>query len=541
MFPLRNRPIALIPLLLALVCATAAQQQGHPASSSSGTWRIGGKVVDARNGQALARCVVEINPSPDRTQSLSTMTGEDGQFVFAGLELGKYRLTAGRPGYLTQAYEEHENFSTAIAVGPGLKSEGLIFNLMPQAVFSGMVTDETGEPIRGAQVRLFGDQDRDLPSMRGRNMAMTDDRGIYEIAKISPANYYLAVSARPWYARGAGAVIDPSQPTELDSTLDVAYSTIYYPNATDSDEATPIPVKGGEHIQMNMTLTAQPAMRLRLPLPQGDHGGYAASLTQFIFGEPEQVGTSMQSTQDGFLEISGVLPGRYEVTLEQLGGRPQSESKHFTADVAAGTTELREESGAGEGTVTGKVISLEGKIPAGSMVLMSNHPRRQYTGEINQAGEFSISVPAGEYEIAGRIPQYYLAAISSPNASVKGRILQVKTGAVAKLELVAATGYGQIDGWAELAGQRVSGVMILLAPEDAKDNHILFRRDQSDSDGSFSLLRIIPGHYRLLAIANGWDLEWADPGVLDVFEKKSIPIVIHASEKLKGTVEVQAR
>jgi hypothetical protein len=100
------------------------------------------------------------------------------------------------------------------------------------------------------------------------------------------------------------------------------------------------------------------------------------------------------------------------------------------------------------------------------------------------------------------------------------------------------------DGWAESAGQRsqrVSGVMILLAPEDAKDNHILFRRDQSDSDGSFSLLRIIPGRYRLLAIANGWELEWADPKVLDAFQKKSIPIVIHANEKLKETVEVQSQ
>jgi hypothetical protein len=159
-----------IPLLLALVGATAEQQQGHPASSAA--WRITGKIVDARSGQALARCVVEINPSNERTQSLSTVTGEDGQFVFAGLKLGKYRLTAGRPGYLTQAYEEHESFSTAIAVGPDLKSEGLIFNLMPQAIFSGTVTDETGEPIRGAQVRVFEDQKHGgLPSIQGGKMA----------------------------------------------------------------------------------------------------------------------------------------------------------------------------------------------------------------------------------------------------------------------------------------------------------------------------------------------------------------------------------
>ena len=90
----------------------------------------------------------------------------------------------------------------------------------------------------------------------------------------------------------------------------------------------------------------------------------------------------------------------------------------------------------------------------------------EYTAEINQAGEFSVKVPEGEYEIVCCIPQNYLAAISSPNASVKGRMLQVKAGAVAKLQIVAGTGYGQIDGWSELAGQRVSGVVTPAAPED---------------------------------------------------------------------------
>jgi hypothetical protein len=528
-------------LVLALVCATAAQQQEPPASSSSGTWRMSGKVVDARSGQALARCVVGISPSQERTQSVSAVTGEDGQFVFAGLESGKYRLTAARRGYLTQSYQQHESFSTAIAVGPNLKSEGLIFNLMPQAVFYGVVTDETGEPIRGAQVRLFEDQGRGgLRSIQGRKMARTDDRGMYEIADISPANYFLAVSAQAWYAQQLRRPAPANTQGELDSSLDVAYPTTYYPAVTDSDEATPIPVKGGERIQVDMTLTAQHAMHLRLPLPQDRLGGYGVSLMQSVFGESEQVPTGMQVLKDGFMEIEGVIPGRYDVTVTQFAAGPQPASTHFTADVAAGTTELREESGAGEATVTGKVISLESKIPSGSMALVSLHPRREYTAEINQAGEFSMKVPEGEYEIVGRIPQNYLAAVSSPNALVKGRMLQVKADAAAKLQIVAGTGYGQIDGWAELAGQRVSGVMILLAPEDAKDNHILFRRDQSDSDGSFSLLRIIPGRYRLLAIANGWDLEWADPKVLDAFQKKSIPIVIHANEKLKDTVEVQS-
>jgi len=83
--------------------------------------------------------------------------------------------------------------------------------------------------------------------------------------------------------------------------------------------------------------------------------------------------------------------------------------------------------------------------------------------------------------------------------------------------------------------------MVLLAPQDAADNQILFRRDQSDSDGTFLLSNIIPGNYRLLAIEEGWELDWADPSVLAAYLKKSNPVQVHAHDKLKQTVEVQSR
>jgi type IV secretory pathway ATPase VirB11/archaellum biosynthesis ATPase len=55
------------------------------------------------------------------------------------------------------------------------------------------------------------------------------------------------------------------------------------------------------------------------------------------------------------------------------------------------------------------------------------------------------------------------------------------------------------------------------------------------------LSNIIPGRYRLLAIDDGWELDWADPNVLGAYLKKSIPVQIHAHDKLKQTVEVQSR
>ena len=73
----------------------------------------------------------------------------------------------------------------------------------------------------------------------------------------------------------------------MNPALDVAYPTIFYPDATDSDDAIPIPIRGGERIEANMTLNAQHAMHLQLPLARGQEGGAGVSIARNVFGQLE--------------------------------------------------------------------------------------------------------------------------------------------------------------------------------------------------------------------------------------------------------------
>jgi hypothetical protein len=525
-------------LLLALVLGARAQQADQ---SGPTTWRINGKVVDALSGAPLARCSVEIGPTEDRGASLSLETGNDGLFEFDGLAEGKYRLSASKRAYLTQSYEQHDNFSTAIVVGPGLKSEGLIFKVVPQAVITGVITDERGEPVRRAQVRLFKDEDRfGTRSTVLRQTAATDDRGVYELARIDPGNYYLVVTGRPWYTQAVSHSQPDENQEEPASPLEVGYPTTFYPQATDSEDATPIPIRGGERIQADVALNAQQAVHVRIRLPARDSeqaSGFGAMVSQSIFGQVEPV-SSTQSVQNGVLEISGLLPGRYDFTLSHYGqGGPVAET-HFTGDVTSSRTELTPEEAESEVTVTGKVTSVDGKIPSGGITLRPTHQGRAYSAMLDKAGEFDMKVPPGDYEIVGQIPQMYLARLTAQDGIVKNRVLTVKAGSTPKLELVASRGFGHIDGVAMRGDQPASGVMVLLAPDD---NPVLFRRDQSDSDGTFTLGNVVPGHYRLLAVERGWDLEWANRDVLNAFLKKSVPVEVRANDKLTRTVGVQSR
>ena len=533
-----NKMVLLKTVLLLALAPWAAAQQANQAAPDA--WRITGKVVDALSGAPLARCSVEIGPTEDRGASRSIETGNDGVFAFDGLAQGKYRLSASKRGYLPQDYEQHDNFSTAIAVGPGLQSEGLNFKVVPQAVITGVVTEEHGEPVRRAQVRLFKDQDRlGIRSTVQRQTTATDDRGVYQLARIDPGNYYLAVSGQPWYAQALRHSLPNEKEEEPASPLDVAYPTTFYPQATDSEDATPIPIRGGERIQADVTLNAQPALHVRIRLPvQDQESGFGLRMSQSIFGQVEPVSSFGQTVQNGVMEISGILPGRYDFTLFHPGpGDPTAESTHFTGEVTSSTTELTPGDAESEVTVTGKVTSVDGKIPSGGITLRP-HQGRTYTAMLDKAGEFDVKVPPGDYEIVGQIPQMYLAQLTAQDGVVKNRVLTVKAGSTPKLELIASKGFGQIDGVAKRGDQPASGIMVLLAPDD---NPVLFRRDQSDSDGTFTLGNVVPGHYRLLAVERGWELEWANRDVLNAFLKKSVPVEVRADDKLTRTVEVQSR
>jgi hypothetical protein len=56
--------------------------------------------------------------------------------------------------------------------------------------------------------------------------------------------------------------------------------------------------------------------------------------------------------------------------------------------------------------------------------------------------------------------------------------------------------------------------MVVLVPQDIEHNSGLVRRDQSDSDGTFSLYNVSPGSYTVIAIENGWDSQWLNPDIL---------------------------
>src|SRR5258708_18115292 len=87
--------------------------------------------------------------------------------------------------------------------------------------------------------------------------------------------------------------------------------------------------------------------------------------------------------------------------------------------------------------------------------------------------------------------------------------------------------------------------MIVLVPKDPETNHDRFRRDQSDLDGSFSLPNVIPGSYTIIAIENGWELDWSEPPALAQYLRHGPTIAVGVRSPtpmhLADAVQVQAK
>jgi hypothetical protein len=59
--------------------------------------------------------------------------------------------------------------------------------------------------------------------------------------------------------------------------------------------------------------------------------------------------------------------------------------------------------------------------------------------------------------------------------------------------------------------------MMLLVPLEDAGNMALYRRDESDSDGTFAFGNVVAGKYMVVGIADGWELEWSRREVVEKY------------------------
>ena len=543
--PERADPSSICPILPAiffagfalggLLWAPSAFPQRPPqpsttptASSTTALYRIAGTIVNAESGEPVRRASVEVLSEQDSHTIAAVESDDEGRFSLDLLPAAKYQLTASKRGFRTAFYDEHQEFSSALVTGPDQQTDKLTFRLVPGAILHGVITSEDGDPVENARVMLFEKSPSGKPggSLLHSGTVNTDDTGAYEFSDLAAGQYRLAVIAEPWYAlhrathnRAPGAAA-----ADTAARLDVAYPTTYFDSTTEEASATPLVVAGGARLEADLTLHAVPALHIEVDAPPKPDGSIApAELRQTVFGTVfgTGIGTGIGGVSGGVqnaeergatIEFNGVAPGHYELAQ---GDPPRVVEMDATSDL-----EVDPSLGVATTAVRGTLRTSAGSNLAEDCNLTLDQvdaPDRPSTvHSVCRNGAFTFpSVPPGRWQLSAELAgsQFSIASITEGGRTRAGGLVSV---ADRPLSLIVSLvpGSTRVEGFARRDGKGVAGLMVVLVPRDLNAISALARRDQSDSDGSFALRNVLAGQYTVVAIEDGWQIDWAEPAVI---------------------------
>jgi hypothetical protein len=274
-------------------------------------------------------------------------------------------------------------------------------------------------------------------------------------------------------------------------------------------------------LQVDVHLSPVPSLHLRFHVPNNGNNSFSTpQLEQPAFdGSTFTQIDGVRMLSPGLVELTGIPAGRYNVRLNQPGLALQMDGVDLTKD----GEEI--DASQGEALSTIKVsVQVPGETSLSPQMMVGlRGGHRMFAGaqHVNTKGEVEFQqIAPGRYEVLVWTDKpYSIAHMSAEGAEVSGHTLTVTSDSSPSVLLTVVSGSLNVEGMAKRAGKPFAGAMVVLVPNNPDENRDLFRRDQSDLDGSFNLQNVVPGSYSVLAIENGWDLDWSQPAVIAAYTK----------------------
>jgi hypothetical protein len=438
---------------------------------------IAGRVVDDAGTALAVQVRIEAGSGAPGEDPLPTLTSSDAAGNFAArVAPGRYRVTASRPGYILRRAPSIDDKTAPPAP--------VTLELLRGARVSGRVFDGRGGPASGANVRCVASAIEDLtvqigplplaaeaaamPSGAGRALGSTrgvvaDRDGRFAVGDLIPGRYRFEIAHPGSEAlRSDEFVLAPGERRDAGKlALRLGFPVVGH--VTDDSGA---PIEGARAVVASAaTSPASTGLfaltnaggRFELALPAG---AYRLAISAAGRG----------ATQVSVDVVAGTAPPQIEVKLTRAeaalegmvrddGGRPLARARLSVWPAGAG--DLPATSGAGASPLGSGVADVGGhfrlgQLPAGDLRLEVQHP------------DYPTSVHA---TTAGT---YALLTVPFPGG-IAGEVRAKATG--------AAVSRGHLDA---------------VGPAGAKATTAIRK------DGSFRLLRLVPGRWRVTTVATGF-------------------------------------
>ncbi len=497
---------------------------------------VEGRVTNLATGEPLTKTTLLMvraggGGGGGRRQPYSASTDAEGRFKLKDIEPGSYQFSATRNGFVRQEYgaKQTGRRGKPLVLNKGQQVADIQFSLVRQAVITGRIQDEDGEPLSRVQVNaLRSTWSQGRRQLTPAGFAQTDDRGIYRIHDLPPGKYLLSAThpgiSGIGFTQNRSAIEIPEE----------TYSTTYYPGGTDPSAAAKIEVTaGGEAPGVDLRLAKRPAVSVRGRVENQTNGRMEQifvmiaprSQASFLGGDrrPARVDSK------GNFEIRGVAPGSYVISANlfrgqtRAGGHLPIEVGHAPVDgivltVAPGLEVKGISKVEGDAALpSGVSVSLTHREMPLAMPLMGNLNTR-----LGDGGVFSFeSVLPDVYDVRvrGLTGGFYLKTVKyGPEQALESGV-NLTAGASGSLELLFSPNGAAVEGTVTRDGKAMPGATVALAPEAVRSNRPdLYRTAVSGDGGHYSFDSLPPGKYRLYAFEDLEEGAGQDPEFLKEFE-----------------------
>jgi protocatechuate 3,4-dioxygenase beta subunit len=516
--------------------AAAAQPAGPPAS-------VSGQVVTTA-GDPLRKAIVVLYPAGGmREGSVFEATSDAaGRFSLLDVPPGSYTLGVQRNGYLRSGAGSGNGRNvrrrgTLIALDPGQHLTGMTIRMTPQAVITGRVVDEDGDPLARASVQVLVER-----YVRGRRQwspaqaAQVNDLGEYRIAGLPAGRYHVAANANRGFF---------SSSVRRNDGADLRYTAMFYPGVSDAAQAVAVELNPGQEARgIDFQLRKSPTVRIRGRVVDAVTGagvrGAHVLLTDGMLNISRSMG--MARDEEGNFEISGVQPGTYTLTAN----RSERDEGRFVGQISVQV---------GSRDLDGIIVPIHRPVEVTGIVRVENQENlplegtrvtieplqgmtTSHTGPVEKTGAVKVSnVPFGQYRLSvmNGPDGTYLKSVRIGGQEVADSGFGVTAGTT--LDIVLGSNAPQVQGTVQDGNQQpAAGATVVLVPaQEKRDRYWLYRTVTADQNGSFSLAGIPPGDYTAIAFSEVEEGAWFNPDLVRQHESRgaTLKLVEGARENIR--------
>ncbi len=557
------------------------------------TGSVEGRVTNAQTGDAIAGASLHLYPlfvrgaaRPTRLHQPQAATSQaDGGFQFEAVPAGTYFVSASREGFVDPAPNGPPQ-RISLAAGQGITNVSVLLN--PQAIVSGKIIDENGDPVPRARVEaLTTFSNRGKAQLSRKSAATADDAGEYKLKGLPPGTYYLAAEpasdskkvapaecATPEAVRDAAGGQSPPATKETEPSGPELIRT-FYPKALDFENAAPIEIGAGQtlaetNIQLRRITTYQ--VRGKIAASPGIDPGRSLNISLAPRNSlaSDVIGRIVPVNHDGTFDIQKVAPGAYTLTLTGLDTRtPPQNARGSSHNRLLARQDIDVTAGDVNGVVLALIppITLTGRVALdGSDNANLSRVRVNLTPAggtavggfqnvaVNSDGTFNFdSVDPGQYvvRVVGNPPGTYVKSVSFNRQDITGAALDLSQGGSGEIDVVLRSGAGEVDVTVlnpedqapatGVPGQPAgSGSLVtVLTPDQLAPDGSGIIFGSASAAGTFVIRNVTPGHYYAFALER-WSPVWQNPDFLREMQILGTSIDVEESSRVQIQLPVTA-